>query len=164
MTVDYAILYLPARNPGFALDERRFNVATSRSRSTTLVLSDIPLHHLHSVSPNIRHFFDNSEYMEHISVNKATIHKSVSERDEIKFLYPDLESIVDQLLDYNIPFSHDGEVDLQDKDGIVLASAGMLLKDHHIAIDPVDFDSEQVLKRAGCRVISSKDFNVNDIK
>ena len=102
--------------------------------------------------------------MEHISVNKATIHKSVSERDEIKFLYPDLESIVDQLLDYNIPFSHDGEVDLQDKDGIVLASAGMLLKDHHIAIDPVDFDSEQVLKRAGCRVISSKDFNINDIK
>lgn len=57
MTVDYAILYLPARNPGFALDERRFNVATSRSRSTTLVISDIPLHHFHSVSPNIRHFW-----------------------------------------------------------------------------------------------------------
>ena len=164
MTVDYAILYLPARNPGFALDERRFNVATSRSRSTTLVISDIPLHHFHSVSPNIRHFLDNSEYMEHISVSKAFVHKSVSERDEIKFLYPGLEAIVDQLLDYNISFSHDGEVDLQDKDGIVLASAGMLLKDQHLAIDPVDFDSEQVLKRAGYRVISSIDFNINDIK
>lgn len=107
---------------------------------------------------------DNSEYMEHISVSKAFVHKSVSERDEIKFLYPGLEAIVDQLLDYNISFSHDGEVDLQDKDGIVLASAGMLLKDQHLAIDPVDFDSEQVLKRAGYRVISSIDFNINDIK
>ena len=53
---------------------------------------------------------------------------------------------------------------MQDKDGIVLASAGMLLKDQHLAIDPVDFDSEQVLKRAGYRVISSIDFNINDIK
>ena len=33
MTVDYAILYVPGRNPGFALDERRFNVATSRSEA-----------------------------------------------------------------------------------------------------------------------------------
>ena len=31
MTVDYAVLYIPGRNPGFALEERRFNVATSRS-------------------------------------------------------------------------------------------------------------------------------------
>lgn len=57
LTVDYAVLYLPARNPGFALDERRFNVATSRSRSTTLILSDMPLQNFHSVTPNIRHFF-----------------------------------------------------------------------------------------------------------
>lgn len=50
MTVDYAILYIPGRNPGFALDERRFNVATSRSRSTTLIISDIPLTNMHSLS------------------------------------------------------------------------------------------------------------------
>ena len=53
-TVDYAIVYIPGRNPGFALDERRFNVATSRSRSTTLIISDIPPHFgtLFFVSPS----------------------------------------------------------------------------------------------------------------
>ncbi|MCW3805725.1 PIN domain-containing protein [Plebeiibacterium marinum] len=56
MTVDYAILYIPGRNPGFALEERRFNVATSRSRSTTLIISDMPLQHFHSVSPNVIQF------------------------------------------------------------------------------------------------------------
>ena len=56
MTVDYAILYIPGRNPGFALDERRFNVATSRSRSTTLIISDIPLTNLHSISPKVAAF------------------------------------------------------------------------------------------------------------
>lgn len=56
ITVDYAILYIPGRNPGFALDERRFNVATSRSRSTTLIISDIPLEEMHSISPKVRIF------------------------------------------------------------------------------------------------------------
>lgn len=56
MTVDYAILYIPGRNPGFALDERRFNVATSRSRSTTLIISDIPLTNMHSLSSKIDAF------------------------------------------------------------------------------------------------------------
>lgn len=56
MTVDYAILYIPGRNPGFALDERRFNVATSRSRSTTLIISDIPLTNMHSLSSKVAAF------------------------------------------------------------------------------------------------------------
>ncbi len=43
MTVDYAILYLPGRNPAFALEEKHFNVGTSRSLSTTLIISDLPL-------------------------------------------------------------------------------------------------------------------------
>ena len=54
MTVDYAILYLPGRNPSFALEDRRFNVATSRSLSTTLIISDLALDELknfHSSSP-----------------------------------------------------------------------------------------------------------------
>ena len=42
-TVEYAIFYIPGTNISFALDERRFNVATSRSKSTTLIISDIPL-------------------------------------------------------------------------------------------------------------------------
>ena len=49
MTVDYAILYIPGRNPGFALEERRFNVATSRSLSTTLIISDMPLGQFHTI-------------------------------------------------------------------------------------------------------------------
>lgn len=61
ITVDYAILYIPGRNPGFALDERRFNVATSRSRSTTLIISDIPLNDFHSITPLVAQFIDNSD-------------------------------------------------------------------------------------------------------
>ena len=56
MTVDYAILYLPARNPGFALTENRFNVATTRSRSTTLIISDFPLETLPRISSRIYSF------------------------------------------------------------------------------------------------------------
>lgn len=58
MTVDYAILYIPGRNPGFALEERRFNVATSRSLSTTLIISDMPLGQLHSVPPSVIRFIN----------------------------------------------------------------------------------------------------------
>lgn len=48
MTVDYAILYIPGRNPAFALEEKHFNVGTSRSLSTTLIISDLPLSELGS--------------------------------------------------------------------------------------------------------------------
>lgn len=59
MTVDYAILYLPGRNPAFALEDKHFNVGTSRSSSTTLIVSDLPLDELnnfHSVSPMVLRF------------------------------------------------------------------------------------------------------------
>ena len=56
MTVDYSILYIPGRNPGFALEERRFNVATSRSRSTTLIISDIALQDFHTIPPKVIKF------------------------------------------------------------------------------------------------------------
>lgn len=56
ITVDYAILYLPAGDTSFALDERRFNVATSRSQSTTLILSDIELHRLAKFKGKVRKF------------------------------------------------------------------------------------------------------------
>ena len=61
MTVDYAILYIPGRNPGFALEDHRFNVATSRSLSTTLIISDIPLNEFHTVSPTVMQFIDNCD-------------------------------------------------------------------------------------------------------
>lgn len=61
MTVDYAILYIPARNAAFALEERRFNVATSRSLSTTLIISDLPTQDFHSVPPSVIRFIDNCD-------------------------------------------------------------------------------------------------------
>ena len=68
MTVDYAILYIPGRNPGFALDERRFNVATSRSRTTTLIVSDIPLTNMHSISPKVASFIMNCQTLDETSI------------------------------------------------------------------------------------------------
>ena len=61
MTVDYAILYLPAAGSSFALDERRFNVATSRSLSTTLIISDVDLHRLAKFRGKIKNFIQASK-------------------------------------------------------------------------------------------------------
>ena len=164
MTVDYAILYIPGRNPGFALDERRFNVATSRSRSTTLIISDIPLTNFHSVSGKVLKYLrqctclsNNALYQ---NVNRQRL-EDVRDINNIKMLYPGLEDIVDELLEHDIPFSHDGEVDLCDKNGLVIASAEMLLKEQKIAINPIDVSSEQIFVRAGYKTVSDKDFNIN---
>ena len=40
MNVDYAIVYFPLAAVSFAFAENRFNVATSRSKNTTLIISD----------------------------------------------------------------------------------------------------------------------------
>lgn len=74
MTVDYAILYIPGRNPGFALEERRFNVATSRSLSTTLIISDMPLGQLHSVPPSVIKFINLCDKMDgNLSIEQAHV-------------------------------------------------------------------------------------------
>lgn len=167
MTVDYAILYIPGRNPGFALDERRFNVATSRSRSTTLIVSDIPLTNMHSISSKVSTFIKRCYTIEDKNVmlfsDSSNIIESIR-RNDIKALYPGLENIVDLLLDNGIPFSMDGDVDLQDHNDLVIASAGMLLRDSKIAIDPVDEDSAVKFKAAGYKVVDSASFNLSMIK
>ena len=56
MTVDYAVLYLPAGGSSFALDERRFNVATSRSLSTTIIITDVQLERLAKFKGKVRKF------------------------------------------------------------------------------------------------------------
>ena len=74
MTVDYAILYIPGRNPGFALEERRFNVATSRSLTTTLIISDMPLGQLHSVPPSVIKFINLCDKMDgNLSIEQAHV-------------------------------------------------------------------------------------------
>lgn len=168
MTVDYAIVYIPGRNIGFALEERRFNVATSRSKSTTLIISDVPLLNMPVITPNVANFLKNSvsigEDSSCISESDIEIIESAIDKNDIIVLYPGHEKIVELLLDHNIPFSHEGDVDLLDKDGIVIATAGMLLKDYKIAIDPVDDDSKQIFERAGYRVISSNEFSIDLLK
>lgn len=164
MTVDYAILYIPGRNPGFALDERRFNVATSRSRSTTLILSDVPLTKFHSISPRIVSFLSRSKTIGKVTSKATQCTIGMNKRDEIKFLCPGLEHIVDLLLDNNIEFNHEGEVDLLDQNDIVLASAGMIITQKKIVIDPVDYDSKIVFEKAGYKTVSSKDFEITMLK
>ena len=78
--------------------------------------------------------------------------------------YPGLESIVDELLDNNIEFSFDGDVDLLDHDGVVIATAGLLLDNYKIAIDPFDEDSRQIFERAGYQVVSSDEFSIDILK
>ena len=87
MTVDYAILYLPGRNPAFALEEKHFNVGTSRSLSTTLIISDLPINELgnfNSVPAKVLHFIkecdtiDASGILKHIEkpVQKIEVEKA----------------------------------------------------------------------------------------
>ena len=167
MTVDYAILYIPGRNPGFALDERRFNVATSRSRSTTLIISDIPLTNMHSLSSKVAAFIKKCSSLgdkkEMVRDDSSKILETMK-RNEVKALYPGLESIVDLLLDNGIPFSMDGDVDLLDHNDMVIATAGLLLRKSKIAIDPIDDDSVVKFKAAGYRVVDSTSFNLSMIK
>jgi hypothetical protein len=71
-----------------------------------------------------------------------------------------LESLVDELLDNDIEVSFDGDVDLLDPNGVVIATAGLLLEQYKIAIDPVDTDSRKIFEKAGYRVISSDEFTI----
>ena len=167
MTVDYAILYIPGRNPGFALNERRFNVATSRSRSTTLIISDIPLTNMHSISSKVSAFIKRCRSLDDINnmdCDESDNLLDALERNDIKALYPGLEHIVDLLLDNNIPFSKDGDVDLLDSNELVIATAGMILRNYRIAIDPVDKESVSVFKAAGYKIVESANFDISMIK
>jgi len=165
MTVDYAIVYLPCRRPAFALEERRFNVATSRSMSTTLIISDMPLVNLHSISPKVMSYINNCSGLNRCtSGGDIILIQKTLEINNIKAIYPGLEDIVESLLENNIPFSHDGDVDLLDHNGMVIASAGMVLANYNLVIDPVDDDSRLIFEKAGYKVISSEEFNIDLLK
>ena len=58
----------------------------------------------------------------------------------------------------------DGDVDLLDHNDLVIASAGMLLRDAKIAIDPVDDDSAVMFRAAGYEVVDSASFNISMVK
>ena len=109
---------------------------------------------------NLLQFFPNKT---NVVVSTATSTVETVDRDEVKIYYPGLEDIVDQLLDHNISFSHEGDVDLTDDDGIVIASAQMILSELKIAIDPVDEQSSETFISYGYHVIAASDFNINNI-
>jgi rRNA-processing protein FCF1 len=77
MTVDYTIIYFPQRNITFALTENRFNVATSRSKSTTLIISDIPLVNFISISPIV------SSYLSKCDNTGATSEQTSTRKEDV---------------------------------------------------------------------------------
>lgn len=156
-TVDYTIYYVPLRNHRFAFSDNLFNVATSRSRSTTLLVTDMPLDAIHIGSIKVLEFVKNCKQ---VDVNSF----SAINRDEIKKNYPKLEALVDELLDNRIEFSYDGDVDLVLPNGEIAATAGLLLDKYKLAIDPVDEESRMVFEREGYRVVSSNFFSISMIK
>jgi len=105
---------------------------------------------------NLLQFFSNKSDIVAASVIEV-------DRDEIKLFYPGLENIIDILMDNNIVFGYDGDGDLTDSDGIVMASAGMIIRDKKIAIDPSDDNSKAIFETAGYKIIYSDKFDINEI-
>jgi superfamily I DNA and/or RNA helicase len=56
LTVDLAILVLTLTNPSFSLNLNRFNVATSRAESGTLIISDGNFIQYKSIHPKVTHY------------------------------------------------------------------------------------------------------------
>lgn len=56
MNVDYAIVYFPLAAVSFAFAENRFNVATSRSKNTTLIISDGDFRNFPALPPRSKSF------------------------------------------------------------------------------------------------------------
>lgn len=56
MNVDYAIVYFPLAAVSFAFVENRFNVATSRSKNTTLIISDGDFRNFPELPPRCKAF------------------------------------------------------------------------------------------------------------
>ena len=56
MNVDYAIVYFPLAAVSFAFAENRFNVATSRSKNTTLIISDGDFRNYPALPPKSKAF------------------------------------------------------------------------------------------------------------
>lgn len=95
--------------------------------------------------------------------NKKHNQKAEIDRNGIKMLYPGMENIVDLLLDHNVPFSHEGEVELTDERGVVIASSQMIIDNPKIAIDPASESDREVFEQHGYNAISLSEFTINMI-
>ena len=75
-TVDYTIFYIPLRNHNFAFSDNLFNVATSRSKSTTLLITDMPIDIIPIQSVKVRQFLKNCKLVNlntHVGVDRNEI-------------------------------------------------------------------------------------------
>jgi DNA replication ATP-dependent helicase Dna2 len=61
ITEDYAILYLPLKNASYELNENFFNVATSRAKRGTLIITDDSLNLLAGISSRVIDFLEDCE-------------------------------------------------------------------------------------------------------
>lgn len=174
MTTDVVVYVIPRSGYAFSLDPKIFNVATSRARLYTIIIADDNILNYQLIDNEVYKYlsilkddfsfqFDINS-LEHKSKESLRLNSMDNPRDNIKQLYPGLEKIVDLLMDNNIPVDEEGNVSLTDKDDMVIAEAKMLLQEYRIAIDPVDDDSKQIFERAGYKVISSDEFNVELLK
>ena len=82
MTVDYTILYFPQRNISFVLNENRFNVATSRSKSTTLIISDLPLVGFRTISKKIGHYISTCPNVKEFINNGKTVNNDICNNEQ----------------------------------------------------------------------------------
>ena len=86
-TVAYTILYFPNRRIDFALSENRFNVATSRSESTTLILADMPLLGYPTTPPTVNSYLIQCPHLENgtlVYPSESTVSKA--EQNSLKVL------------------------------------------------------------------------------
>lgn len=61
LTVDFTIFVLALNNPTFALNLNRFNVATSRAKSGTLIITDSEYVRFKGIDPRVREFLGGIE-------------------------------------------------------------------------------------------------------
>lgn len=61
ITEDYTILYLPLKHPSYELNENFFNVATSRAKRGTLIITNDSLELLVGISPKVLNFLKDCE-------------------------------------------------------------------------------------------------------
>ena len=76
MNVDYAIVYFPLAAVSFAFAENRFNVATSRSKNTTLIISDGDFRKFPALPPRSKAFLSRCAV---ISSNQLDKHNALTD-------------------------------------------------------------------------------------
>ena len=87
MNVDYAIVYFPLAAVSFAFAENRFSVATSRSKNTTLIISDGDFRNFPALPPRSKAFLSrcvvlSSDDFDEYNSTDSTINNCSSKRVE----------------------------------------------------------------------------------